>query len=72
MIVTTVVGNPKPQSRTFQAAALVAQRLTGAPADAAIDLVDIGADLLDWGSSTVAGAKATVLGSDLVIVSTLR
>jgi FMN reductase len=69
MIVTTVVGNPKPQSRTFHAAALIAQRLTGGPPDATIDLAGLGLELLDWGSGSVAAAKESVKSSDLVVVA---
>ena len=43
--VAVVVGNPKPRSRTYQAAHLVAERLAGRPADLSIDLADLGAAL---------------------------
>jgi FMN reductase len=69
MIVTTVVGNPKPQSRTFHAAALVAQQLSGAPPDFTLDLADLGPELLDWKSTAVTATKETVKGSDLVVVA---
>ncbi len=69
MIVTTVVGNPKPQSRTFHAAARVARGLSGAAADATIDLAELGSELLDWKSADVAAAKESVKGSDLVVVA---
>ena len=69
MSVTVVVGNPKPRSRTYQAALLVAERLTGAPADLAVDLVDLGPALLDWSDPTVAETVAAVQASDLVIVA---
>ena len=48
MSVAIVVGNPKPRSRTYQAAHIVAERLAGRPADLSIDLADAGAALLDW------------------------
>src|SRR5262249_39128073 len=67
MKVTVVVGNPKPRSRTRAAAELLAQRLTGAPPDSVIDVVDIGAKLIGWGDPDVAAAKATVMDSDLII-----
>jgi FMN reductase len=69
LTVTIVVGNPKPQSRTFAAAELVAERLTGKAPDERIDLADFGAALLDWADPQVAAAKATVAASDLVIVA---
>ena len=69
MTVATVVGNPKPRSRTFHAAALVAERLTGQAPDATIDLAELGADLLDWSSAAVAEARETVRSADLVVVA---
>ena len=69
MSVTVVVGNPRPRSRTYQAALLVAERLTGVPADLAVDLVDLGPALLDWSDQTVARTVAAVQASDLVIVA---
>jgi len=69
MTVTVLVGNPKPQSRTWQAAHLVAERLTGAKPDADIDLATFGAALLDWSSTEVAAAVDQVLASDLVVVA---
>ena len=70
MTVTIVVGNPKPQSRTFHAAELVAERLTGEPPDERIDLVELGAGLRDRSDPRAAAAKTTVVGSDLVVVAT--
>jgi FMN reductase len=70
LTVTIVVGNPKPQSRTFSAAELVVERLTGKAPDERIDLADYGAALLDWADPLVAAAKATVKASDLVVVAT--
>jgi FMN reductase len=66
---TVVVGNPKPRSRTFEAANLVAERLTGAPPDLRLDLTDFGAGLLDWADSAVNEAITAVQNSDLVIVA---
>ncbi len=67
MTTTVVVGNPKPRSRTFAAANLVAERITGAAPDQQIDLIDFGAGLLDWGNAAVNEAIAAVTRSDLVI-----
>src|SRR6476620_8106502 len=67
MKVTVVVGNPKRGSRTRAAAELVAQRLSGKPADDVIELAELGAALLDWGSPQVDRAKQIVLTSGLVI-----
>jgi FMN reductase len=67
--VTVVVGNPKPRSRTYQAAHLVAERLTGQSADLSIDLTDIGAALLDWSDTGVADLVTAVQASSLVVVA---
>ena len=69
MTVVVVVGNPKPRSRTRHAAELVAERLTGAAPDTAIDLADLGAGLLDWSDAAVSAAKRTVAEADLVVVA---
>jgi FMN reductase len=62
-----VVGNPKPQSRTYEAARLVIGQLTGAEPDISVDLVDFGAALLDWSSRAVAESITAIEGSDLVV-----
>jgi FMN reductase len=67
--VVVVVGNPKPRSRTYQAAHLVAERLAGRPADVSIDLTDLGAALLDWSDEKVTALVAEVQAADLVVVA---
>ena len=69
MSLTVIAGNPKPRSRTFQAATLVAERLTGRAPDLAIDLVDLGAALLDWSDPEVARLVTAVQASELVVVA---
>lgn len=64
-----VVGNPKPASRTLEAARLLATRLTGRAPDHEFDLVAFGPALLDWNDETVKQAVAEVAGFDLVIVA---
>lgn len=65
--VTVVVGNPKPKSRTFQAAHLVAEKLAGQSADLSIDLTELGARLLDWSDPQVTDLVTAVKDSDLVV-----
>jgi FMN reductase len=60
MSTIAVVGNPKPRSRTRSAAELVVERLTGAPPDRVVDVVDLGAGLLGWGDPDVAEAVEAV------------
>jgi FMN reductase len=62
-----VVGNPKPKSRTFQAAHTVIEQLTGRAPDFALDLADFGAGLLDWADPTVAEAVERVRAATLVV-----
>jgi hypothetical protein len=60
MTTIAVVGNPKPRSRTRSAAELVVEKLTGAPPDRVVDVVDLGAGLLGWGDPAVEEAVAAV------------
>jgi len=69
MRITTVVGNPKPRSRTQQAAHRVCVALTGRAPDESIDLADLGSELVDTSSTRVADAKKHVLDSDLLVVA---
>jgi len=62
--VVVVVGNPKPRSRTFEAAHLVAEKLTGQPVNLSIDLTDLGAALVDWSDAGVADLVNAVKSSD--------
>lgn len=65
--VTVLVGNPKPRSRTYEAAVAVADRLGGA--DLVVDLADHAGELFDWGSTTVAGLVEQVAASRVVVVA---
>jgi len=49
MSVTVLVGNPRPRSRTYQAAHRVATELTGRPPDHSIDLAGFAACLIEGG-----------------------
>jgi FMN reductase len=67
MTVAVVVGNPKPRSRTYQAANLVAEQLAGGPADVVVDLTDLRGALLDWSSPEVNDIVQQVLAANLVV-----
>lgn len=69
MITTVVAGNPKPASRTLDAATVVLDRLTGQAPDHVVDVVELGPGLLGWGDDAVSEAVRTVAGSDLVVVA---
>jgi FMN reductase len=69
MSIAVVVGNPKPRSRTYQAAHLVAERLSGQQPDLSVDLADLGGALLDWSDASVGGVVTAVQNSDLVVVA---
>ncbi|MCW2829734.1 MAG: NADPH-dependent oxidoreductase [Aeromicrobium sp.] len=66
--VAAVVGNPKPRSRTWDAAHRVAVGL-GATETEPIDLADLGAGLLTWGDPAVSAAVGQVASSDVVVVA---
>ena len=68
MDITVVVGNPKPRSRTWDAAHRLAEGLGGS-AGASFDVVDLGPGLLGWGDTAVAEAVERVAASDVVIVA---
>jgi FMN reductase len=68
MRVTAVVGNPKPASRTADAATLLASELTGMSPDV-IDLVEYGPRLLGWGDSEVRALVERVRASDVLVVA---
>jgi len=63
-----VVGNPKPASRTLDAATRVASRLAGQAPDVIIDVVTLGPGLLTWGDPGVGAAVSAVRQSDAVVV----
>ena len=69
MTAAVVVGNPKPGSRTLDAATKVAQRLGGRPADLVLDLVELGPGLLGWGDEAVGRAVASVQEASWVVVA---
>ena len=69
MSTVIVVGNPKPRSRTFHAAQLVVEALTGGPADVELDLAELGTGLLDRDDPATARAVAAVTAADLVVVA---
>jgi FMN reductase len=67
MDTVAVVGNPKPRSRTLEAARIVVEELTGVLPHAVIDVIDLGAGLLSWGDPAVARAVELVGSADLVV-----
>jgi FMN reductase len=67
MKTAVVCGNPKPKSRTLEAALFVAERLIGKPPDVVLDLVDIGPHLLGWGDPTATSAVEAVAQSGVAI-----
>ena len=62
-----VVGNPRPQSRTLEAALALAERLGGA--DTVVDLAEVAAELFDLGSTRVDDLVARVSGCGVVVVA---
>ena len=64
-----VVGNPKPASRTLDAAVHVADRLTGERDHLVVDLASLGAGLLDGSDPEVGRLVEEVAAADLVVVA---
>lgn len=67
MNIVVVVGNPKPQSRTRDAAVRVASGLDESAVPDVIELADLGPALLHWGNEDVAAAKTKVLAADALV-----
>ncbi|MBV9892540.1 MAG: NAD(P)H-dependent oxidoreductase [Chloroflexi bacterium] len=67
MRVAVVCGNPKPKSRTLEAALFVAKRLCDRPPEVVLDLVDIGSHLLGWGDPVATDAVQQVCACDIGI-----
>jgi FMN reductase len=67
--VAVVVGNPKPASRTLEAATYVARALTGAEPDVVVDLATVGAGLLDLRDPDVGVLVKDVAAADLVVAA---
>ncbi|MFI5717845.1 NADPH-dependent FMN reductase [Nocardia sp. NPDC051750] len=69
MKVTVVAGNPKPQSRTLDAARILAAAIAARDADEIVDVITLGPGLLGWGDDGVKAAVDKVRAADLVIVA---
>jgi FMN reductase len=69
MNVAVVAGNPKPDSRTLEAATRVATRLGDEPPSVVIDVVKLGAGLIGWGDPGVAEAVAKIQAASAVVVA---
>jgi len=67
-VTAVVVGNPKPASRTLEAATLLARELTGRDPDLVVDLATLGGALLDWNDAEVGSLVERVAEADLVVV----
>jgi FMN reductase len=66
-MVSVVAGNPKPASRTLDAARLVGSRFGDGVSE--IDVITLGPGLLGWGDEGVRRAVEQVRVSDLVVVA---
>ena len=69
MGIAVMVGNPKPQSRTLEAAVHVATELAGVAPAVVVDVVELGPGLLGWGDPAVASALDAVRSSEAVVVA---
>jgi FMN reductase len=66
--IAVVVGNPKPKSRTLEAATYLARELAGEP-DLVVDLADLGPAVLDWADAQATELVKQVGAADLVVVA---
>jgi len=64
-----VVGNPKPASRTLEAAVRVATALTGRHPEVVIDVVELGPGVLGWGDPAVGEAVARVRQASVLVAA---
>lgn len=69
MRAAVVVGNPRPGSRTLDAATRVARGLAGTDPGLVLDLATIDSELLGWGTPRVKDLVAEVARHDLVVVA---
>ncbi len=69
MSVAVVVGNPKPMSRTLEAATGLATKLAGEAPSVVIDVVSLGSGLFGFGDAAVAEAVASVRACKAVVVA---
>jgi FMN reductase len=69
MKIAVIVGNPKPNSKTLEAATLLARQIGHEP-HLVVDLATLGAKLLEFGDPEVAKHIEAIAVSDLVIVAT--
>jgi FMN reductase len=67
MKLSVVVGNPKPNSRTLDAAVGLARKLSGAEPTHVIDVITLGPGLLGYGDAAVEAARDAVANSSVVI-----
>ena len=67
MDIAVVTGNPKPASRTLEAAVMVAEALAERAPQVVVDVVTLGRGLLGWGDPVVSAAVESVQGSSVVV-----
>lgn len=66
--IAVLVGNPKPASRTLEAATRLARELVGEP-DPVVDLAELGPALMDWSDARVDEAVARVSAARVLVVA---
>lgn len=64
-----IVGNPKPQSRTMEAALLLHDAVFGAAPSRAVDLADLGSALLGYGNPAVMDVVEAAQASDGLVIA---
>jgi FMN reductase len=69
MTTGVVVGNPKPASRTLDAAVRLATALTGAAPDHTLDVITVAPKLLTWADDEVKAWVSRIASCDVVVVA---
>lgn len=67
MSIAVVVGNPKPASRTLDAALMIAARIDETSPLTVVDVVELGDGLFGWGSDLVNSVIDSVRSCDIAI-----
>jgi FMN reductase len=69
MRVGILVGNPKPKSRTLEAARLIARDIFGRDADFEVDIFDLGTELMSQASQKLAAAVRDLRSCGAIVVA---
>lgn len=69
MTTAILVGNPKPKSRTYEAAVAIADRLDSSPNKVVVDLAELGAGIMDRTNPALSTALTDIQNCKRLIVA---